>query len=178
MRIAVCGLSSSGKSTLAKRIAKEFNLELYSSGEIFREIAKQRGLRLEELSKATEKEIDIEIDEKTKRICKEKDNFVIEGRLPCFFCKDSFKIYLHAPLNVRVRRCALRDGILYEDALKLVEERDMNDLRRYKILYGIDDYDKTMKEIADLVIDTERYSIEEMCSLAFEAIREHISFNP
>ncbi len=173
MKIAVCGLSSSGKSTLSKFIADRFNLPLYSSGKIFRDVAKDKKISLEELSRSATEYLDKIIDERTMKICYEEDNFVIEGRLVCLFCKDAFKIYLYASLPDRARRMACRENISYEEAYRITRERDKYDLIRYRDLYGIKDYDSIMKEIADLVINTSKQSIEEMCKIAEEKIKKH-----
>ncbi len=174
MRIAVCGLSSSGKSTLSRFIAERFNLSLYSSGKIFRDVAEEKKMSLEELSKKADVSLDRTIDERTMKICREEDNFVIEGRLVCLFCKDAFKIYLYASLPDRARRMAMRENISYEDAYRIIKERDEHDLMRYRNLYGIEDYDLTMKKKADLVIDTSKHGIEEMCKIAEEKIKNTI----
>ncbi len=174
MRISVCGLSVSGKSTLAKMIAEYYGLEFISSGKIFREEATKRGLKLEEMSKKFEIELDYKIDETTKTLCNTKDSFVIEGRLVCYFCKESLKIYLHAPLEVRAKRYSERENIPFEEALNAVRERDTYDLKRYAEIYGIDDYDKTMKSLADLVIDTKQHNIEDMFSLAKKFIDSYV----
>ncbi|MDH5201053.1 MAG: AAA family ATPase, partial [Candidatus Bathyarchaeota archaeon] len=64
--IAVSGLHGSGRSTHAKRLAEEFGLRYVSSGTIFRQMAEERGLTLEEMSRLTEEdpEFDKLIDER------------------------------------------------------------------------------------------------------------------
>ena len=54
--VAVSGLHGSGRSTHAKRIAETFGLRYVSSGTIFRQMAEERGLSLEEMSKLTDKD--------------------------------------------------------------------------------------------------------------------------
>ncbi|MEM4602157.1 MAG: nucleoside monophosphate kinase, partial [Desulfurococcaceae archaeon] len=66
-RIVISGPPGSGKTTQAKIIAERYNLKYFSAGRIFRDIAKQRGLSLEELSSIALKDssVDLEVDRKT-----------------------------------------------------------------------------------------------------------------
>ncbi len=75
MRIVISGTAGSGKSTVAKALAKEVEYEHYSMGDFMREIAEEKDVSLLELGKIAEKsrEIDEEIIEKVKSFLKKKD---------------------------------------------------------------------------------------------------------
>ena len=91
MIITISGIAGSGKSTVAKLLAKKLNYKHYSIGDFMREIAKQRKTTLLELSKEAEKDssIDKELDQKQIELGKTQDNFVIDSRLGFHFIKNS-----------------------------------------------------------------------------------------
>ncbi len=177
IKIAISGLTASGKSTLAKNLADYFNIKKYSTGEIFRNYAKEKGIDIEKLSFEVEEKFDKMADEETKRICVFEDNFVIEGRLTIYFCENAFKIYIYADKEIRAKRLALREGLKFEEALKKLEERDVYDLSRYKKIYKIEDYEKEMKSIANLIIDSSNLSIEEVFNISLFNLKEFFKIN-
>lgn len=152
--ITISGPPGSGKTSCAADLAKLLGLNFLSSGSVFRELAKQRGLTLEEFSKVAEQDssIDKEIDSMTQRKARE-GGIVIEGRLAAWFAKDyaDLKVYLTAPLNERARRVAQRDGISFREALQAITARELNERRRYREYYGIDVDDLS---IYDVVLNT------------------------
>jgi len=166
MRITITGPPGSGKSTVAKLLAKKLKLKHYSAGDIRREIAKKKGISLEELNKLDEKthKTDKIADDFQKKLGKTEDNFVIDGRLPHYFIPNSFKIFLYVDPKVGAQRVMeRRKGVeVYksvEEAQKKLAEREASDRKRYRDLYGID-YDK--KSNFDLCIDTSKTTVEEI----------------
>ncbi len=166
MRITITGPPGSGKSTVAKLLAKKLKLKHYSAGDIRREIAAKKGMTLEEFNKWDEKthEGDKIADDFQKKLGKTEDNFVIDGRLPHYFIPDAFKIFLHVDPKVAAQRVMeRRKGVeVYksvEEAMKKLDERNKSDKKRYRDLYGID-YDK--KSNFDLCIDTTKTTVEEI----------------
>ena len=94
MIITISGKAGSGKSTVAKQLAKKLNLKHYSIGDIMRQIAKERNLSLNELSKLAEKDksIDTELDKKQLELRNKKD-FIIDGRLTAYFIPKANFLY-------------------------------------------------------------------------------------
>ena len=78
--ITIAGLPGSGKSSTAKAVALALGYEHFSSGDLFRKMAEDRGLSVEEINFAAEKqkEIDKEVDELLVKLGKEKTDLVIE----------------------------------------------------------------------------------------------------
>jgi cytidylate kinase len=164
MRITITGPPGSGKSTVAKLLAKKLKLTHYSAGDIRRKLAAKKGISLAELNKKDEKthETDKIVDDYQIKLGKTKDNFVIDGRLPAFFIPNSIKIFLDVdPLIGAKRVMDRRKGVeVYKnvkEAAKKLKERDKSDQKRYKQLYGINYADKKKY---DLVIDTTKTKAE------------------
>ena len=86
MIIAISGLHGTGKSTVAKKIAEDLGLEFYSTGNMFRELAVDKGITIEELSIMAEndKKIDFELDDKVKAYAL-KNNCVLDNQSVRYF---------------------------------------------------------------------------------------------
>jgi len=163
--VAVSGPPGSGKTTYAKRLARDLGLEYYSAGMIFRELAREKGLSLEELNRlaAEDPRIDMEIDARTLKIgC--KGGVVVEGHLVAWVLGGvaDVRVYVTAPLDVRVRRIASREKRGLEEVYRETVFREYLQWRRFLDYYGID---ANSLHIFNLVIDTGRLSIEEAYSL-------------
>ncbi len=160
--IAIGGPAGSGKTTYAKAIARRYGLRYFSAGQVFRRIAKEKGVSLEELSKLAEQDpsIDLLIDKTTLEESL-KGNVVVEGHLVPWIVKDiaDIKIYVTAPLYIRVRRIANREKRPIAEVLKETIVREHSQRKRFIQFYGIDILDLS---IFDLVIDTSKLAIEDV----------------
>ena len=142
-------------------------LKYLSMGQIFRELAKEKGMTLSEFSKHAEsdKNIDFEIDAKQKEYAKE-GNIVIEGRLSGHVIDDAdLKIWLSASLEERIKRIIGRENRDYNDVLEETKIREMSEKKRYYKYYqmDIDDLSKY-----DVVINTEKWNAEEIVEIIKE----------
>jgi len=172
--ITVAGPHGTGKSTYGKMIADEFNLRHISIGKIFREMAKQKNLSLEEFSLYVEKhpEIDNELDDKIVEEAKKGENVIIDSQLSAWMTKDlsDIKIYFTAPDSVRIQRIAERDNISFEEAKKETIARENSEKKRYKEIYNIDITDLS---IYDLILNTAIWPIESIFQIIKKAINEY-----
>jgi len=168
--IAISGPAGSGKTTHAKRLAKDLGLRYFSAGQIFRQMALERGVSLEELSKIAEKDptIDLEIDRRTFEEAR-RGKVVLEGHLTAWIVKDiaDVKIYLNAPLKLRILRIASREQRPIEEVARETLLREYSQLRRFMKFYGLDIRDLS---IFDLVLDTSKLNIEQ----TYQIIRQYI----
>lgn len=168
--IVVSGLPGSGKSTLARMIAERLKLQYYSTGLIFREMARRRGLSLEELSKLAEQdpEIDREIDSRTIEVAK-KGGVVIDSHLAAWLLRDiaDVKVGVIAPLRVRVERIARRENRDPEEVERETRYREESEKRRFWRYYRVD---LTDLSVFDIVINTATYNPEDALELALHAI--------
>ena len=106
MIVTISGVAGSGKTTIAKLLAKQLNLDHYSSGDLMRKLAKEKNISLLKLSKIAEKDksIDKELDQRQIQLGKTKDNFVIDGRLSALFIPNAkYKIFLDCNDDVRAK---------------------------------------------------------------------------
>lgn len=172
MQISICGTPGSGKSTVAKIIAKKLGYKYYSVGEVRRQIAEKRGLTILEFNQLKE-DTDTEFDNRQKQMGEKEDNFVIEGRLSFHFVPKSIKFFFKADLKkaaervFRDQRDSEKTYKSVEEARKEMQERMDNDKKRYKKRYGLDPYNEKQ---FDYVIDTTSLTIEEVAGKAMKII--------
>lgn len=170
MRVTVSGLPGSGTTTLAEALSSRFDLEHVSSGDVFRAMARERGVTLAEFGRIAEEdpEIDREIDERQREIAREKKDVVMEGRLSGWMVEDAdLRVWLAAPLEVRAERVADREEQTVEEAHDEIEKRQNSESRRYREIHGIDIGDLS---VYDLVIDTSHWDEEGVAAVATTAV--------
>jgi len=177
MIITITGNLGSGKSTVAKTLAEKLGLKHYSTGDFWRQIAKERGTDVLGLNKMAEKDrtIDDEMDERQKKIGKKEDNFVIDARLAWHFIPHSVKVFLDVGDEEAARRIFSEKrteekfNATFEDTLKKIKERRESERKRYKQLYNVDYYDK---KNYDLVVDTTKIPAEKVAEKILEFIKD------
>ena len=172
--IAVSGLHGSGKSVHAKLLAKTFGLRYVSAGTLFRRMAEDRDLTLEEMSRLAEEdpEIDKLVDDQTK-IEASKGWVVIDAALSGWMVEDAdIKIFLTAPFEARVRRIANRDCASPEEAREATRLREEVERDRFMRYYGIDIYDLS---IYDVVLNTELFTIDGTAGILKRIVEEYRS---
>ncbi len=167
--IAVSGGPGSGKSTLARRLANALGLRYVSSGQLFRELARERGFTLEEFSRIAELDpsIDLMIDSRAREEGK-KGCVVVDAHIAAWVLEGiaHLKIGVIAPMEVRARRIAERDGKAFEDALREVRIREESEFKRFLNYYGINVRDLS---VFDLIINTEKFNADEVLEIALTA---------
>ncbi len=172
LTITVSGVSGAGKSLGARALAEAFNLRYISSGQILRQLAKKRNISLEEFCAIREPEVDYEMDRRNLKFAME-GNVIIDARLSGWCAGDwaDVKIFYECPLDVRAERVAKRDNITVKEARERLEKRDREDHEKYKELYGINSYDKS---IYDIVIDNGKLTKEEAKTVPVDLVRRFL----
>ena len=169
MIITVSGPHGTGKSTYAARLAKALRIRHVSAGTVFRRIAKEKKISLEELGeKALEDpSIDKLVDERTIAEA-DKGNVVIDGQLAGWILKDrsDLRIYLTAPEDIRLERIAKRDKVGLREARAQTEQRESVQRERYLRHYGFQVEDRS---IYHLILDTSLGSIEDTAKVLVSA---------
>lgn len=173
MIITVSGLPGSGKTTVAKILHGELNLKYVSPGEIFRNMAKEKGMTLAEFGRYAEThiEIDREIDRKQTELARE-GNIILDGRLSGWIVSKeglpSTRVWLEASIETRAKRIAGRENIPFRQAIAEIQDREACEWERYWALYGIDLNDLS---VYTLVIDTELPTAEKVAEEILRAVR-------
>jgi len=163
MIITISGKAGSGKSSVAKKLARKLKLKHYSIGDLMRKLAKEKNMSLNELSKLAEKNdsVDKELDKKQIEL-KNEDNFVIDGRLTAFFIPNAdLKVFLDCDDEVRAQRILRHDreeekSADINDTINKIKQRESSERKRYRKFYHVDYYDKNLY---DLIIDTTNVNI-------------------
>jgi cytidylate kinase len=158
MIIAIAGPIGVGKSTVARGLAARLGYRYISGGEVFRELARERGISVTEVNKLAERDpaLDRELDRRQREAAR-AGNCVVESRLAGWMTDADLKIWLRAPLDVRAARVARREGQPVAAARADLVERERSEWARYKAVYGIDVEDLSPYH---LVIDTSLWSAE------------------
>lgn len=183
MNITITGNLGSGKSSVAK-ILREKGYEYSSTGNIFRQLAMEKGLSVEEFNKQVNEaasrgdhSVDQMIDDTTTRIGEERDNVVFDSRLAWHFAPKSFKVFIITDIDEASRRVfndSLRaDSESYEsqDACrKALINRQKLETVRYKEIYDIDYYDMGNY---NLVIESTDASPDEIAQEILDKLAEY-----
>jgi cytidylate kinase len=150
--ITISGLPGSGKTTVARLVARALGLEHVYAGDIFRRQAEAQGLSLEEFLRRAETDpsIDRALDEQVRRRAS-AGNAVLEGRLSGFMADragaPALKVFLDASEAVRAERIAGREGGATDARLREIQAREASDRRRYRDLYGVDYHDRRRYDV-------------------------------
>lgn len=148
MVICICGMAGTGKSTLAKRLAKKYGFKYYSGGDALKALAIEEGYKLLERGWWESKEgmrflerrskdprFDETVDKKLLKLARQ-GNVVLDSWTMPWLLKGGFKILLEASPEKRAERIAGRDGISVEEALKALKSKEEKTKAIYEKLYG------------------------------------------
>ncbi len=187
MIITISGVPGSGKSTVAKMVAWKLGMKHYSAGDFMREAAEKRGITLLEISKAAEKDrsIDRELDERTGRLGRGKDDFVMDSRLAYHFIPGSFKVFLTVDekeaanriygdvKSKKAGRKVEKESVTLAATLSAVKKRRKSEELRYKKYYKLNPYN--LKQY-DLVIDTTKATPKKVVDKIIDAVKKDCAF--
>jgi cytidylate kinase len=184
MKVIISGMAAVGKSTLARVLAKRYNLKLCSPGDLLKGMAREQGYNpvgdgwweseegLDFLKKRkSDPRFDRELDRRIKEILDSENVVVTAWTMPWIYNNDEcIRIWLKAPEEIRARRMMKRDRISFDQALRIVKERDVNNmelfLRFYNIQLGID------LSPFDIVLDTRKLSAKDVESIVLTILEK------
>lgn len=180
MHITITGNLGSGKSTICKLLNEKYQFEIYSTGKVQRELARQMNMTTLELNQLmrSDHKYDNMIDDATARISREnKDkNIIFDSRLAWHFVEQSFKVFVSVDLEVAAKRVMLDTrGVeesyrSLEEAVKLLAERANTEKIRYKEIYNLNYMDYSNY---NLVIDSTYCTPEQIAETIIIKAREY-----
>ncbi|MHA1734593.1 MAG: (d)CMP kinase [Promethearchaeota archaeon] len=176
MFIAIAGLHGSGKSTAARDVASVLGWRYYSTGEAFREMAKERGMSLAEFNTFLENdlEVDRKLDTRMVEVAK-GGRVVIDGQLVAYLTRDltdGMRVLLKCPRKIRVTRMGERDNEDLKSKMHETKVREDSERKRFKMLWGVDLADPNEKLWTyDLVIDTRLFDAKTTVDIIVFAAR-------
>ena len=171
--LTVAGPHGSGRSTQALRLADSFGLRYVSTGTLFRERATQLGVSLEEMTRIASEDdaFDRILDERAKEETR-KGGLVLDATLSGWVAVDpDLRIYLTAPLDVRVRRIADREGRAVGEVERETHLREAVELNRFRRYYSYDLADLT---IYDLVLNTAPFDADAVAHILKNVVEEYM----
>jgi len=157
--IAISGKSGCGNTTVSTLVAQKLNYRLINY--TFRQLADKHNIGFEELLEKSKMDprYDKELDDEQIRLA-ESGKCVLASRLAIWLLRDTaFTVYLNAGIEKRIQNIKKREDRSLEYLYNFTMQRDDNDARRYKELYGIDINDYGF---ANLVIETENLTADEV----------------
>ncbi len=148
--ICISGMTGSGKSTVAKRLADKYGLDYFSGGNALKTLAQEEGYNPDVTGwwetaeglkflqqRMGDPVFDKRIDEKLLELA-EQGNVVLDSWTMPWLLNWGFKVWLEASPQVRAKRVVNRDSISIEEAIKALTEKDERTRQIYKKLYGFD----------------------------------------
>ncbi len=171
--ITVSGPPGCGATTLCDRLSEAMECPYVSGGQVFRELAADRDINLNQLTaKAQEsEEIDRAIDSRLQSIAEKwgaaNKSFILESRLAGWIAgsRADIRIWLDAPEEVRAERIQSREETVWE-----MRVREVSEAGRYESYYEIDIEDR---EFYDIHLNTARWGKEAVFGIVRSAIEAY-----
>ena len=179
--IIISGPPAIGKTTIAKGLAKEFNIEYLSGGDILKELAQEQGFQtkgddwwdtqeginfLDQRKKNSE--FDKSVDNKLKELFSKGGIVVTSYTLP-WLVEGGVKIWLAGSRENSAQRMTTRDNLAKNTAVEIVQKRYDENKRIYKTLYGFE-FGEDLS-VFDKVIETDNLDAEQVLEIANSAVR-------
>ncbi len=182
--VVVSGPPAIGKTTVAKGLAREFNLTHLSGGDILKEIASEQGFSstgddwwdteegMEFLDQRKKNpEFDKKVDEKLKTLFQNGDVVITSYTLP-WMVNGGIKIWLAGAVENSAKRMQNRDNLTEHDALNVVQKRFSENKIIYKALYDFE-FGEDLS-VFDRIIETDGLNAQQVLDKAKSVVRELI----
>ena len=180
--IIISGPPAIGKTTIAKGLAKEFNIEYLSGGDILKELAEEQGFQtkgddwwdtqeginfLDQRKKNSE--FDKNVDNKLKELFSKGGIVVTSYTLP-WLVDGGIKIWLDGSKENSALRMTARDNSSKNEALEIVQKRYNENKIIYKELYGFE-FGEDLS-VFDKIIETDDLNVEQVLEIAKSTVRK------
>lgn len=187
--IVISGWPAVGKTTIACKLAEEFDIVMYNGGDILKMLAEEdKGYSVKrddwwdttEAKKFMEERksdpsFDKKVDKKLMEIVKKGGTVITSYTLPWLVLDESvtiIKFWLRGSPENRAKRMASRDGISFVEAKRITKSRDEENKKIYYRLYGFR-FGEDLT-IFDYVLNTDRLSLDSLVEISKLIVRRHI----
>ena len=180
--IIISGPPAIGKTTIAKRLAKEFDVQYLSGGDILKELAGEQGFQTEGDDwwdtqegihfldqRKKNPEFDKNVDNKLKELFSKGGIVVTSYTLP-WLVEGGVKIWLDGSKENSALRMTARDNSSKNEALEIVQKRYNENKIIYKELYGFE-FGEDLS-VFDKIIETDGLNVEQVLDIAKSTVRE------
>jgi cytidylate kinase len=178
--VTIGGNIGAGKTVLAARLAAMLGYEELYVGGIFRKVAQERGVPIDEFYASLKNDAGLErkIDERQSDMMKEKQNLVIQGRVTWYLAKQNAVPAINILLMVDPRVGAerkMKQGIYagknIEEVIILQQKREQDERDHYRSLYGIEDH--LDPKHYDIILDTSPLDENEVFEKIFTEVKKY-----
>ena len=187
--IVISGWPAVGKTTIACKLAEEFDIVMYNGGDILKMLAEEdKGYSVKrddwwdttEAKKFMEKRktdpsFDKRVDDKLIQIVRKGGTVITSYTLPWLVIDESviiIKFWLRGSSENRAKRMANRDGISFAEAKKITKLRDEENKSIYYGLYGFR-FGEDLT-VFDYVLNTDTLSLDSLIEISKLIVRRHI----
>jgi len=180
--IVISGPPAVGKTTVAKGLAEEFQLQYLSGGDVLKKMAKEQGFDSEGddwwdtddgmkflNQREQNSEFDKTLDEKLIRLFNQGGMVITSYTLP-WLINDGIKIWLDGSHESSTERMQSRDNMSPQEAYEITKERFNKNKALYKKLYNFDFGDD--KSVFDVIINTDNLTAKQVIDIAKETVRK------
>lgn len=180
--IVISGPPAVGKTTVAKGLADEFDLQYLSGGDVLKEMAKEQGFDsdgddwwdtedgMKFLKQREENsEFDKKLDDKLMALFNQGGMVITSYTLP-WLVKDGIKIWLQGSHASSTKRMQSRDNMSSEEAYEITKKRFDRNKALYKKLYNFDFGEDT--SVFDLIINTDHLTAQQVIDVTKETVRK------
>lgn len=146
--IVISGPPAVGKTTVARGLAKHYNIRWINGGDILKEMAREQGLKPDGESwwdtprgmvflgiREKNFDLDRDVDNRLLEMCLQGDVVITSYTLP-WLDADAVKVWLDCSQDVAASRLQYRDGVDAVEARKIADKRHQHNTRLYKKYYG------------------------------------------
>jgi len=183
--IVISGWPAVGKTTIAGKLAEEFDLNMYNGGDILKMLAAEKGYSTSRddwwdtaeakkfmRERKSDPSFDKKVDKKLTEIVRKGGVVITSYTLPWLVKEDSVvKLWLKGSPDNRARRMANRDDIGFAEAKQIIALRDGENKKIYYKLYSFL-FGEDLK-VFDYVLNTDKLSLDSLIEISKLIVMRH-----